>query len=240
VDQVCDSAYGQIFPVPPANAPFSGTCNAGSQCAAPQNVTGGGCAASTTCTGATIGLNGTYDCAFTASQPENKTVTNIASATVHGSSSGTHASGSSNSVTVVSNEAPSTATVTKGVVSTLAACATERYSVTVHNSSASGTDENLTLTALNDTFYGDITTLHDHVLATTCAIPTGGSSLPVGGSDYTCTFDAQFCSAIDTNGCISETDTINATLSGDEAADTVTVSTNTITVKECLQRTVTP
>ena len=56
----------------------------------------------------------------------------------------------------------------------------------------------------------------------------------MGGSDYTCTFDAQFCSALDTNGCISEHRQGNRYRGGDESRDTVTVSANTIPVKECL------
>jgi hypothetical protein len=100
VDQICDSAYGQIYPA----SGTTGTCNAGTQCAS--QVTGTGCATNTTCTGATIAQNSVYDCHFTADQAENKVVTNIASALVHGSTSNSSASGGSNSVTVTSHEQP--------------------------------------------------------------------------------------------------------------------------------------
>jgi hypothetical protein len=226
VDQICDSAYGNVFTV----AGFSGPpCAAGST---GQTITG------TTCTAATIAANADYQCTFTASQPESKTVTDTVSANVHGSSAGS-ASGTSTSVQVVSNEAPSSATVTKGVDHVVQACATVRYTVDVHNSSATGTDETQTLTGLNDSFFGDITTVQGAVKATTCTIPTGGTSLTVGGSDYTCTFDGQFCSGLDTSGCISNTDKVTATLTGDESGESVTQTGNSLTVKECLTQTVT-
>jgi hypothetical protein len=53
------------------------------------------------------------------------------------------------------------------------------------------------------------------------------------GGDYQCLFDAQFCSGLDANGCISKTDSVTATLAGDEK-EAVTVTQNTVTVKECL------
>jgi hypothetical protein len=56
----------------------------------------------------------------------------------------------------------------------------------------------------------------------------------VGGSDYACQFDAQFCSALDNNSCISHSNKVSATLAGDEG-ETVTQTGNTLTVKECLQ-----
>ena len=261
VNQVCDTAYGQIFPVPPSQAPFTGTCNAGTQCVAPNNVTGSGCAASTTCTSATIAFNGTYDCTFTANQAENKTVTNIASVSVTGASNG-QASGGSNSVTVVSHEAPTTAEVDKGVNTTTAACATIRYSVDVKNTSAAGTDETLTLSGLSDTGFGDITTCagstngctstgNPNILGTTCGVDAGagtltgtagagsfgatGKIIAVGG-DYACLFDAQVCSAL-TNGCFTHSNKVTASLTGDEGGETITVSTvpNPLNVKVCVQ-----
>jgi hypothetical protein len=256
VDQVCDSAYGQIFPA-------SGTCNAGSQCIAPNNVTGTGCSTGTTCTAATIALNGTYDCTFTANQPENITVTNIASAIVHGSSSGTQASGSSGSVSVTSHEASTTATVTKGVNATTAACATIRYSVDVADTSAAGTDQTLALSALNDSSFGDVTTCQGssngctstgnaNILGTTCGVASGvgtltgtagAGALPANvsvGGDYTCLFDAQICSGL-TNGCFTHSNKVTATVAGDESESvTVTTNPNPLNVKVCVATTITP
>lgn len=246
VSQVCDSAYGQIFPVPPASAPFTGTCNAGSQCVAPNNVTGSGCATSTTCTAATIAFGASHTCTFTATQGEGKTVTNTASVLVSGASNGT-ASGGSNSVMVTSGEAPSTATATKSLNATTHACVTERYKVDVANTGTA--DENLSLTALNDTAsdFGGITSVHDNILGTTCGQTAGsagagtlstftvvapggtedtthlrGGVLPdalnVGGTDYVCYFDAQLCSDLSTStsDCFTHTNSINASISDDD------------------------
>lgn len=255
VDQVCDSAYGQIFPAP--TTPITGTCNAGSQCASPNNVTGTGCAASTTCTASEIALNGKYDCQFTANQPENKIVTNIASAIVHGKTSGTTASGSSNSVSVTSHEVDTTVTATKGVNSTTGACATVRYSVDVQNTSAAGSDETASVSALGDSAFGDLTTLHGSVLGTTCGVAagtgtltgmTGAGTLPatvsVGGSDYTCLFDAQICSTSGlTSGCFTHSNTLNTTLAGEGEANenvTVTETPDPLNVKVCVTTSVVP
>jgi hypothetical protein len=125
----------------------------------------------------------------------------------------------------------------------------------VHNSS--GADEIETLSALSDSTYGDITTLGTGtapiVLGTTCGVAVGSaglgtlngstgagtlSTIPVDGH-YICQFDGQFCSGL-SNGCISETDSITATLKGDETSDaTFTQKANTLTVKECFNATVT-
>jgi len=265
VSQICDTAYGQIFPAPPSSGgPVTGgTCNAGSQCLAPNNVTGSGCATGTTCTAATIAFGASHTCTFTATQAESSTVTNIASALVTGGSSGT-ASGGSNSVMVTSGEAPSTATVTKGLNATTHACVTERYKVDV--ASTSTADETLSLTALNDTAsdFGNITTVQGNILGTTCGQTAGlagagslstftvvapggtedathlqGGALPdnltVGGSDYVCYFDAQLCSDLSTssNNCFTHTNSINATMAGDEK-EAVTINANSVTAKVCV------
>ena len=57
---------------------------------------------------------------------------------------------------------------------------------------------------------------------------------------YSCQFDGQFCSALDNNSCISNSDTASATLKGDEASDVAFAQGgNTLTVKECFTATVT-
>jgi hypothetical protein len=250
IDQICDSAYGNIFTAGTFTGP---ACAPGSQCPA-GSLAGSSCDNSgTTCSAVTIAFGASSTCTFTANQPESTTVKDVVTVSGHGSAAGSFGPTSTNSVQVVSNEAPSTATVTKGVVSTTAACATVRYSVDVANTSATGTDETLSLTGLSDSAFGGITSVHDSVLGTTCGVATSSSglgtlsgssgagvlpaSLPVVGSDYTCQFDAQFCSAL-VNSCISNTDSITASLSGDETADKVTVTANSVTVKECLTTTV--
>jgi hypothetical protein len=200
---------------------------------------------------------------------ENKVVTNIASALVHGSTSNTQASGGSNSVTVTSHEADTTATITKGVNSTTAGCATVRYSVNVANTSASGSDETVAITALNDSAFGDLTTCKGstngctstgnvNILGSTCGVASGigtetgtsgAGALPASvtvGNNYTCYFDAQICGGL-TNGCFTHSNTINSTVSGNAAftgdesdAVTVTVTPNPLNLNVCVTVTPTP
>src|SRR5262249_28263379 len=126
VDQVCDSAYGKIYRSSTAPSTLA-QCAAGGQCAAPNNVPGTGCATSTTCNATTLGdIATTGTCTFTVTQDEALTVTDIVSISGHGASAGTFGPVNSNSVMVISHEALTTATVTKGFVSTTAGCATVR------------------------------------------------------------------------------------------------------------------
>src|SRR5207249_3101125 len=93
-------------------------------------------------------------------------------------------------------------------------------------------DEILNLSAFNDIAFGSITTVHGGVLGTTCGVAsgspglgslsgsTGAGALPttisVNGGTYTCRFDGQFCSALDASGCFTHSNTVSATLTGDE------------------------
>lgn len=249
VDQICDSAYGQVFPA-------TGSCKAGSTGQTINN---------TSCSALDIPLGQSATCTFTApSIGESNTVSNVVTVSGHSkvNTAVTWTANGTNSVSVHSEEAPSTATVTKGVATTTAACATVRYTADVKNTS--GADENLSLSGLSDSAFGDLTKCTNAgctntggtlILGTTCGVASNShglgtlsgslgagafaASLPVGGNDYTCEFDAQFCSALDANSCISNTDTITPSLSGDEATDKVTVTANDLTVKECLTTTVT-
>jgi len=186
-------------------------------------------------------------------QGELAKVTNVVTASGHSDiSPASTASNTSNSVEVDSEDAPSTAKVTKGFVGTEAGCATVRYSVDVHNSSTA--DEVLTLSSLTDTAFGDITKVGTGappvVLGTTCGVASGQGTLSgsagagtlptsiVAGGDYNCQFDGQFCSAVDVNTCISNTDSVSGVLKGDEG-EAVTETENTLTVKECFSATVT-
>jgi len=218
VDQICDSAYGQVFPA-------TGTCKAGST---GQAITG------TTCSALDVPLGQFKTCTFSApSIGELATVQNIATVSGHSAvNPSVTFSTQTNQVTVNSTDAPSTAKVTKSFGSTLAACATVRYNVEVDNTS--GADEVETLSALNDNSFGSITSVHDSVLATTCSV---SQTIAVGGN-YKCTFDAQFCSAVDINTCISHTNTVTATLVGDEAGNaSFNPASNTLALKECLTAT---
>jgi hypothetical protein len=227
IDQICDTAYGTVY----RSASFTGpACAAG---------TNGTIASFGSCSTFDIPASGTTTatCTFSAGpQPETTTVTDTASVTGHADLNTSKLFGptSSNSVSVTSTEVPSTAKVVKGFNSTLAACATVRYNVEVDNTS--GADETEMLSALNDSSFGSITSVHDSVLATTCS---ANQTISVGGN-YKCTFDAQFCSAVDASTCISHTNTITATVVGDEAGNaSFNPASNTLTVKECLTPTIT-
>jgi hypothetical protein len=239
VDQICDDQYGNIFTA----SGFSPACAAGKI----------GTATNVNCPPGPIAPGDTQSCKFTVVQGELKSVTDIANASGHSSvnTSSKFLNTQSNSVTVTSSDAPSTATTTKGFVGTIAGCATVRYSVDVHNTS--GADEVLTLSGLQDAPYGDLTKLGNGapltVLGTNCGVATGQpglgtfangggptgagafSTIPIDGH-YTCQFDGQFCSALDSGNCIQNSDKVTATLAGDEG-EAVTQTGNTLTVQEC-------
>jgi len=239
IDQICDTAYGNVFTV----SGFTGlACAKGSQCnTAPNNVAGGYCGNSgTTCGALDIPASGSGNpatCTFTGGpQPELTTVTNLVTIAGHADINPDKklTNQTSNSVSVTSTEVPTTAAVIKGFNATVAACATVRYNVEVDNTS--GADEIAALSALSDSTFGSITSVHDSVLATTCSV---SQTIAVGGN-YKCTFDAQFCSAVDGNTCISHSNRITATVKGDEASDVAfNQGSNLLTVKECLTPTVT-
>jgi hypothetical protein len=230
VDQICDSAYGQIFPA-------SGSCAKGSQCS---TAAGTGCTTGTTCSALDVPLDsaqGVFDnyktCTFTAASigELNTGVQNQVTVSGHSkvSTTTTFNGIQTNQVTVHSSDAPAAATVAKTANATIAACATVRYGVEVDNTS--GADEVETLSVLGDSSFGSLTSKHDNVLRTDCTVPQ--TIQPAG--NYKCTFDAQFCSAVDSGVCISNTDTVTATLVADEATDnTFNQASNTLTAKECL------
>ena len=284
VDQICDTQYGTISDdgqksacaagglctslCTGLNTPFQGCTGAG----AGTPVAGTSCFIKSTTCSTPLTVNGSpVSCTFTASQPERKDITDIVNVSGHGSSSSTLTFGptSSGSVEVVSGEAPSTASITKGYDSTLAACATVRYNVDVANTS--GFDESLSLTGLNDSSFGDLTQCTNPgctnaggnlILGTTCgvasgqhglgslsgvtasitnggALPTTSSQLQAGAGtvDYKCQFDAQFCSPVDGSTCIQNSDKVSGSFTGDEGETGtlfITVTNNTLTVKECL------
>jgi len=114
---------------------------------------------------------------------------------------------------------PPAASVTKSLVTHL--CSTDRRQVVVRNDSVTQT---LNLTQLVDSTFGDLFTVHDNVIATTCA-PT---VLAVGASS-TCSFDATFCGS-------TETDTVTATFApGQGAAFDRTSNTLSVSVTATAQ-----
>jgi hypothetical protein len=242
VDQICDNVYGTVFR---AGSPFNGPA-----CATAGSIP----AANTTCSALTVGGTPQF-CTFTVTQGESMTVKNMVSVVGHGSSAGTFGPSTSNEVTVVSSDAPSTATTTKSYGSTTNLCATVRYGVDVKNTSALGTDETITLSGLSDSAFQSITTVHGAVLGTTCGVANGSGTLSgtagagvlpvplsVNGGEYQCQFDAQFCAApstVTTTGgtCtgIQHTNTVTPTLAGDDTPpEPVTNTGGALTVTECV------
>jgi hypothetical protein len=242
IDQVCDTAYGTVFQVNGFTGP---ACAAGS--------VSGGTITNTTCTNFSIGFGSSQTCTFTVNQAEATTVTDTVTVSGHGTAAGKFGPTSTNSVQVVSNEAPTTGTIVKTFGGNTASCATVRYNVQVNNSSASGTDETLTLSALNDSAFGDITALSSSVLGTTCGVLVGApglgslsgvtasatnggalpATIPVNNGAYKCQFDGNFCSALDSNGCFTHSNTVSGTLKGDDS-EAVTLTPGSLNVKECL------
>jgi len=247
VNQICDSAYGNIATA--VTNPAQSACPSGTT----------GSPLSTTCSlPRTIGTGGSYSCTFTANQGEDTTVTDVATANGVGSDGTTPLSPTSNSVSVTVDEAPTTGTISKSLSSITNNCATVRYGVDVKNTSSA--DETLTLSGLSDSQYADITKYPGgKVLGTTCGVAKGSAGLGTlsgstgagafgtadavisPGGDYQCQFDAQFCSAPDTisvpgaGTCsgIKLTDTVSATLTGDEG-ETVSLTPGTLTVYQCI------
>jgi len=156
---------------------------------------------------------------------------------------------------VTVSEAPATATVTKSLDTH--ACAIARYKVEVQNTSGTSTDESESLTALSDSPYGSITTVHGNVLGTTCGVAAASSGLGTlsgssgagtlsatlaPGDKYTCEFDGEFCATLGTFGActsgLEQKDTVTASLSDDNSEGnlvngTVTTASNQLTVDVC-------
>jgi hypothetical protein len=182
VNSIADSVYGNV----------AGTCPSGTTCTAD----------STTCSvPQTVAAGGDYTCTFTAHKygdPDTATVTDKVTAGVT-SQVGT-TSVDSNTVTVTPTEAPSSATVTKGLGSPnlTAGCATANFTVDVQNTSSTQFDETETLTALSDSVYGSIaptTTDTTNVSNNTCFTSASGVSL-APGAHYNCSFKGQFCGTL--------------------------------------------
>ena len=208
VDGICDSQYGLLA----GSVAGCATLNSG--------VTNNTCVAGGTIVGGATPPN-SYSCSFTApSIGENNSVVDTVSFTGHASLDNTKTfSATSTSVTVFSEDAPSSATVTKGYVATKAACVTVRYSVTLHNNS--GHDEDVTVSGLNDSKFGSITTVHggtaaEAVLGTTCGVSSG-----LGTFAGICSGSPGICSSGNVGASCSTND--QCTIAGAGALPTLTV-----------------
>ena len=194
LDQICDNRYGTVYRNAAAPNTLT-TCTAGTV----GTINSGSFA----CTGTTL-VNGQYDiangatgvCSFTVNHGENLSVTDTATVyTQSDTAANTPATPqSTNTVTVTSSDAPTTAKTTPSVEAAPgASCVTARFDVTVRNTSAA--DESVTLNsatgvpALNDTkTFGDITSLHGvantngTVVGTTCGAAAAAGLGTLSGS----------------------------------------------------------
>ncbi len=190
VNRICDDHYGTV--VKTASAP---SCPAGSlgtinstTCSVPQTLAGGG----------------SYSCTFKGNVLSNVPLMNVTdTVTVFGTDSNTPPQGvqGSDSAQVSITDVAPTASVVKSLVSL--ACADVNYRVRVNNTDAA---ESLALTALSDSGFGSITSVHGDVLSTNCAVP---QTIAAGGF-YECEFRAHFCGG-------THIDTIAGTLNDNES-----------------------
>jgi len=279
IDQVCDNKYGNIATTgacsggsntgnsctSSATCTGGGTCvlpsacPAGSQCSAPNNTPGTTCATNISCSVPhTVASGGSVDplCTFTGSFTPGTEGSLTDRVTVSGFGNTGQAIPPAvtnfHDAAVTVSEAPATATVTKSLDTH--ACAIARYKVEVQNTSGTSTDESESLTALADSPYGSITTVHGNVLGTTCGVATNAAGLGTlsgssgagtlsatlaPGDKYTCEFDGEFCATLGTHGActsgLEQMDTVTASLSDDNGeGNPVTVTgSNQLTVDVC-------
>jgi len=260
INQICDDKYGNIATAAGAKA----TCPAGSLCAAPNNVAGTTCATNVSCAlpAALSSPQSSLTCTFTGNLPEIPSLTDTV--TVNGvAQDGTTPISGTASATVTVGEAPATAAdvVTSASAAPSYGCADVKYNVEVENTSRSAGDESETLSALNDSYYGDITKVQGNVLGTTCGVATNAAGLGVlsgasgagvlpatiaVGGNYSCQFVGKFCGSAgalqnppNATNCpagIEVIDTVSGTLTGDDS-EAVTQQVATLTVDVCFAAT---
>jgi len=200
VDRICDDQFGEIAKVAAALACPTGTLGSktGTTCSVPTTVNAGS----------------NYSCTFTANVTSNTPTTVTDVVTVSGRDQNNVAvSGSDSAQAEITNVAPS-ATVVKSLIGL--ECSDVNYRIRVNNTD---TAESLTLSALSDSGFGSITSVHNSVLATTCSVP---QTIAASGN-YECTFRAHFCGG-------SHTNTVTATLNDDDGSTAITPQSNSLTV----------
>lgn len=195
LDQICDNRYGTVY----RNSTLTTTQLAACDTSAADGIIGSIDSGSFACTNTTT-VNGQYDiangqtavCSFTVAHGENLSVTDTATVyTQSDTAANTPATPQpTNTVTVTSSDAPTTAKTSSSVEAAPgAACVTARFDVTVRNTSLA--DESVTLNsatgvpALNETKtpFGNISALsgdahtNGSVLGTTCGVAVGSPGL---------------------------------------------------------------
>jgi hypothetical protein len=160
----------------------------------------------------TIAIDGTYTCMFTASVSGNAGDTETDTVTASGTNDTTDAAVSdSDDATVTIVDVLPTANLTKTADPTSVSepGGDVEFTVTVTNTS---TVEALTLSALMDDIYGDITQVQGDISSTTCVVPQVLAVSGELGDSYTCSFVA----AVSGNGGDNQTDTVTGTVSDDD------------------------
>jgi len=216
VDRICDDQFGTI-------AKVASVANCASGPLGPINSTN--CDAQV---GQTLAAGATLSCTFKANVTGKgpKDVTDIVSVTGHDVNN-KPLSGTDSAKVSITDVAP-TATAVKTLVGL--ACAEVDYRVRVNNTDS---HESLTLSALSDSGFGDLTkvpnppTGTDYLVSTTCSVnqtlpPLGSKDAQNNPTDfYECTFRAHYCGG-------SHINTITATV--DDGKTTISPTTNTLTV----------
>lgn len=206
VDRICDDQFGTIAKVASATACTDGKIG---------SINSTNCDAQV---GQTLAAGGSFSCTFKANVTGKgpKDVTDIVAVTGHDVNN-KPVSGSDSAKVSITDVTP-TATAVKTLVGL--ACADVDYRVRVNNTDS---HESLTLSALSDNGFGDLTKTSSTILSTTCSLPqtlaASGSTTPP--DFYECSFRAHFCGG-------SHTNTITATV--DDGTTTISPTTNTLTV----------
>lgn len=199
VDRICDSDHGTVV------NNTTDSCPAGTL----DDITGTNCAAVEIAPGAT------YSCEFTANITSDTPTSEQDIVTVYATDTSSDANQLSDSddATVSITDVSPSAMIVKAFEQVN--CVNASYSISVENTS----DEPVTLNSLNDSAFGDITTVQGDVTATDCNV--GGTIAP--GSAYQCDFDADFCG-------ISHTNMAEAAVQDDDGGQAVTVFSAEVTV----------
>jgi hypothetical protein len=226
-DGLNDTPYGDVTQVTPTNTKVLGTtCGVAVGDPGLGSLSGETSAAGTL--PATLAPSDTYECFFQATVSNLSTGDSLSDTVcttgATDTTTGSLIPNKCGSASVSATDVKPTAAVVKNAAFVRVICVEIGYTVQVNNTD---TAESLTLTALTDNKVGgdgDITTVHDNILGTTCGVATtekglgtlkdldGAGTLPatIGiGGNYTCQFNAEVCS-------FPQTDTVTATLNDDE------------------------
>jgi len=221
LDRICDDQYGTIQLAAGQTAcpagKLTGVTIDSTDCVLPQVLQPGDSITP-------VPANSVYSCSFKASltgSPQTLTDT----VTFYGHDQNSSPVTGSDSAQVAITDVPATATVAKS--ETGLACADVNYHVKVTNTDTG--DANITLSALNDSAFGDLTTLSSSILSTTCGTTASGAgTLPATiakGGLYECDFKAHFCGGTHKN-------TITASIH-DESNTNVDAKSDELTVNVC-------